>query len=534
MANPVFPVLDESVAEALSDTVDAATGVKHQDFGADPDSTPSAFSQLMNTEHGLMDLLGGANQGRVISLDDGLTVGAYALIYSIGATTYTFAGSASTTLTASSTCYIYLDADETLKHLTTGWPEGDHVKLAIATTDETTVTAVADYRWTNFLVGAMTNWYDYPAQGPVDLNLQRLIGIGDFGFGATSILTLDVDGKISPSRLPNSVDTYAGAASDDLVTIDAPIGLTGRWLLISGYNAARVVTIRDGVDNIILLDGDFVLDGETKTMLLRQIGISWLEVCRNRNTLAILTALLDADGNAITNVGRLNFTSTELTIADGEVTITGSEHTIDTENDAAADDLDTINGGADGDILILSGANAARVTTIKHGTGNIATATAGVYALSAGLSRSIILQRRVGVWLERGRSHWTIADLAETGYGIATPMTAFLAGALAVQTYPNEIYCFNAQVMHNARLELGTAPSGGACIIDILDNGDSIFSIQAEMLNCADGVSADTSATKDHVFAAGHTIAFQVEAANGAANATITMNNFAEPQTPPV
>ena len=42
-------------------------------------------------------------------------------------------------------------------------------------------------------------------------------------------------------------------------------------------------------------------------------------------------------------------TPTELTIAGGIITRTRSNHTVDTQADAATDDLDTISGGVEGD-----------------------------------------------------------------------------------------------------------------------------------------------------------------------------------------
>jgi hypothetical protein len=63
--------------------------------------------------------------------------------------------------------------------------------------------------------------------------------------------------------------------------------------------------------------------------------------------------------------------ATELTIAAGVVTATKTYHTIDTEADAASDDLDTINGGSVGDFLIIRAANGSRDVVVKHGTGNI-------------------------------------------------------------------------------------------------------------------------------------------------------------------
>ncbi len=61
----------------------------------------------------------------------------------------------------------------------------------------------------------------------------------------------------------------------------------------------------------------------------------------------------------------------ELTIASGVITVTGNYHDVDTESDGASDDLDTINGGIDGAILILRANNSARSVVVKDATGNI-------------------------------------------------------------------------------------------------------------------------------------------------------------------
>jgi hypothetical protein len=63
--------------------------------------------------------------------------------------------------------------------------------------------------------------------------------------------------------------------------------------------------------------------------------------------------------------------ASELTISGGIVTKTQSYHTIDTEADGATDDLDTINGGSAGDILIFSPNHTDRTVVVKTGTGNI-------------------------------------------------------------------------------------------------------------------------------------------------------------------
>lgn len=64
----------------------------------------------------------------------------------------------------------------------------------------------------------------------------------------------------------------------------------------------------------------------------------------------------------------------ELTIATGAITVTTARHTVDTEGDAATDDLDTINGLAEREICIITANNAARTVVVKNGTGNISCA----------------------------------------------------------------------------------------------------------------------------------------------------------------
>jgi len=67
--------------------------------------------------------------------------------------------------------------------------------------------------------------------------------------------------------------------------------------------------------------------------------------------------------------------ATELTIDAGAITVSQMYHSIDTEIDAASDNLDTINGlgAAIGSVCYLRASNTARTVILKHGTGNIYT-----------------------------------------------------------------------------------------------------------------------------------------------------------------
>jgi len=73
--------------------------------------------------------------------------------------------------------------------------------------------------------------------------------------------------------------------------------------------------------------------------------------------------------------------ATELTIASGVITITQSLHKVDTEGEVATDNLDTINGYADGKLLFLAAEHTDRTIVIKHGTGNIVTPDGSDYSI---------------------------------------------------------------------------------------------------------------------------------------------------------
>lgn len=77
------------------------------------------------------------------------------------------------------------------------------------------------------------------------------------------------------------------------------------------------------------------------------------------------------DADSILKLLNLEFTTySELTISADSVTATQLLHTIDTEGDAPTDDLDTITFGVSTQIFIKL-ENAARIVTLKDGTGNL-------------------------------------------------------------------------------------------------------------------------------------------------------------------
>jgi hypothetical protein len=87
----------------------------------------------------------------------------------------------------------------------------------------------------------------------------------------------------------------------------------------------------------------------------------------------------------------IKVTKSTLTISGGVVTVSKPQHDIDTEGAAASDDLDTMNGGTQGQRVIIGTVSSARDVVIKNGTGNIFTASgADVTLASSSAKREFI------------------------------------------------------------------------------------------------------------------------------------------------
>ena len=90
----------------------------------------------------------------------------------------------------------------------------------------------------------------------------------------------------------------------------------------------------------------------------------------------------------------------ELTLDGGEVDATCSIHRIDTESDAASDDLVTINGGSLGDRLMIVAADDARTVVAKDGSGNL---VLGADRTLDSTAETLVLEKRGdGNWHQLG------------------------------------------------------------------------------------------------------------------------------------
>jgi len=105
----------------------------------------------------------------------------------------------------------------------------------------------------------------------------------------------------------------------------------------------------------------------------------------------------DVSVGGFLNVGTAN----EVTLSSNEITATQTYHKIDTEGDAALDSIETINGGAEGDMIIFKTVTSARDVTFRDAVGNMNLASDFVMT---GSSDQITLLKSSGDWFEVSRS----------------------------------------------------------------------------------------------------------------------------------
>lgn len=144
-------------------------------------------------------------------------------------------------------------------------------------------------------------------------------------------------------------------------------------------------------------------------------------------------------------------TGIELTIAGGVVTIAGNYSTfydIDTQGDASSDDLDTINGAEDGEIIVLRAEHTDRTVVVKHNTGNILLQGGQDHALAN--TNQLLMLRYFGTatkWLEVAGG----ADrLVVFGYSLGNGEALVLVDTYGDIPYMPGVYLLGLYGMANA------------------------------------------------------------------------------------
>jgi hypothetical protein len=106
-----------------------------------------------------------------------------------------------------------------------------------------------------------------------------LMANGTKALTATAELTLDTDGDIVPTQNLHTVDTFEGAASDNLVTITNTNTMS--WVVIRAENDARTVVVKHNTGNIWLQGkADVSLDDLEDGLLLfwDTVNSKWFDI----------------------------------------------------------------------------------------------------------------------------------------------------------------------------------------------------------------------------------------------------------------
>jgi hypothetical protein len=153
----------------------------------------------------------------------------------------------------------------------------------------------------------------------------------------------------------------------------------------------------------------------------------------------------------------------ELTIAAGAITLTENTHAVDTQADAASDDLDTIAAGPvpDGALVMLHAADGARTVVLKHGTGNIQIQGGGDLALDDA-NKSVLLRRD-------GATFRDVVSAAAAGGVVQVVNTQTGAVATGTTLVPNDD-TIPQNTEGDEYMSLGITPraTGNQLIIDVV------------------------------------------------------------------
>jgi len=231
-----------------------------------------------------------------------------------------------------------------------------------------------------------------------------LAGHNDIIHNALDIDADTVDGIDIPSIIANILTNHTKPVHDglainagqvdgiegaEIIQRDGSVPLTAPWLA----GDARVIQIGRITAK---LGGNIILGDVAGSLRIVRDSAEIIKILGESNAecgLKLSDAMLE---------GKLRLTSpTELTIAGGAITVTKSYHTVDTQGEAPADDLVTINGGTDGMMLIIRTVNSGRDITIKD-TGNILLRAADRVMGLNNYTAAMIYDSTLGKWIELG------------------------------------------------------------------------------------------------------------------------------------
>lgn len=251
----------------------------------------------------------------------------------------------------------------------------------------------AGYKYYFYTTGTTTPISSYTTQALSTPNAYPVVADSNGRFPPIWLSNLATTKVVLTDSVGNVIETQdpIGATTSTTSLNDLDVRPTSYWGLTSGTSTAYVLTANPSISAYSNVQTFFfqphIANGAAATIAISGLSALNLKKYTGQGTKVALQAgdlqatqryiaICDGVDIIVLNPRSLPINSgvsASLTIAAGVIAVTnvGSSYSIDTEGASASDDLDTINGGADGDILYLRNTNDARNVVLKHATGNI-------------------------------------------------------------------------------------------------------------------------------------------------------------------
>jgi hypothetical protein len=249
------------------------------------------------------------------------------------------------------------------------------------------------YKYYFYLTGTTTPVTTYQNAGLTVANTNPVLSDANGRFPEIWYSDLSQLKLIVKDSLNNTIETVdpVGSTASAISLNDFDIRPTSYWGLTAGTSTAYTLVANPTIssyDNTQTFVVQVHVDcGTSPTLAIDGLSaFNWKKYTQQGTKTALKANDLRAsqryfcinDGVDIVclnpnSLPMLSGSDTALTIATGVVTLTNnsSSYVIDTEGSTSTDDLDTINGGQDGQIIFIKSTADARNIVLKHNTGNI-------------------------------------------------------------------------------------------------------------------------------------------------------------------
>ena len=292
--------------------------------------------------------------------------------------------------------------------LAIGWVRGGFYDIHVSGGSPTAVTTVLQED--TFVMGEdnVSRAFDSATQDGWIWDSAALTTAGaahtSFKVNGTEIFRIDKDGDLETiTGVFNSTIANSGTnIAFDFNSLNTLSGTT-KLLRVTNNTVEKFLMEDDGAwtsqGGGTLAAGNLAIDGSTAKVVFETDTNLYRSAA---NTLKTDDSLLVGASLKVNGFVRISDTATAIVISGGIITVVIGNTIVDTEGAAASDDLDTINGGTSGALLVLSAENVARTVVCKDGTGNLQ--LAGDFSLDHTNDRLLLVSDGSN-WTELSRSN---------------------------------------------------------------------------------------------------------------------------------